>query len=971
MKTPVMDPRDLEKIMEELAAHARQYTPEWRYERAPDDPGAAIAQLFGEMFYQTVDRFNSVPEKLLIEFLELIGVQMPDPVPAQGLLQFHAHETVEEPVPVPEGTQVYAKQDDGTSIVYETERRIESTSARLAHLFYADAKQGLIQKVDLTKPQFFFTPNGSENLQCHRFSVSQDDVLHLSGTGVIELEVRSENRFTAEETAQLLGAPSMRWSYHCGGADVAFGQVRVEGDRIFLTKTEPGAPDVEDDGLRYITCEGSSAGGTILVDGIRLRSTPDQWRAVEEMAFGDAPIQPEEGGYCFGRRPTTYGLFYLRSDEVFCKRGAQVNLRLELAPIVSEPENIGPQYEFNQMIVDKKAAVTVRPDDVFVGEVVWEYYNGMGWTQLAVSGNRNPFSCKDAGRMETVFTVPEDLCLTEVNARTGCYIRARVLHVENEFSMTPRWIVPFVKAAACKWQYPGGRPVHTYRSWNNGDAAELVDAQEIQSVQFPAIVSMAEAPRAMYFCFDRSPHAMPLSIFFEMAGRAALDDKVSLEAWNGKRFEPVRSLDLTRNFLYSGLMLLYLPQPLPRTTMFGQEGCWLRAVRSSYSENVGGYPRVSAIYLNTVNAVQRKQEGEQYFDTDVYEAGKRLELLEKPVQNCRIWVDELRGLAVSEAEKLAETMPDCVRLEREGDVLTRCWVLWERTNHLSLSHSGDRVYELDPYEGVICFGNGICGKVPPVGAQNILVQYASGGGAAGNRPAGTITQLVGSLPRISGIENLLPMSGGTDRFRPEQVEALGNKRLRHRNRALGIRDFEEMVAEEFPQVFHVKCFSQRDDRSRKAPGHVTLVVDTRDSNAGRAVSDLCDRIYSYLEPRCSCTLTAGKRLYVVPATAVQVNTEITVEVTDLDQAALTQQNLINRLQDLIDRQWRMRDIGDQVRVNQIWQVVRDTPNVRLVRQILVEGVYEEDGVTRHIPLETDHVVPYATVRSGNHLIRLG
>ena len=85
---------------------------------------------------------------------------------------------------------------------------------------------------------------------------------------------------------------------------------------------------------------------------------------------------------------------------------------------------------------------------------------------------------------------------------------------------------------------------------------------------------------------------------------------------------------------------------------------------------------------------------------------------------------------------------------------------------------------------------------------------------------------------------------------------------------------------------------------------------------------------------------------------------------------MTQQQVIERLQTLIDRQWRMRDIGDQVRVNQIWQVVRDTPNVRLVRQILVEGVYEEDGVTRHIPLETDQAVPYATVRSGNHVIRL-
>ena len=29
--------------MAQLAAHARSYTPEWRYEGAEDDPGAALA----------------------------------------------------------------------------------------------------------------------------------------------------------------------------------------------------------------------------------------------------------------------------------------------------------------------------------------------------------------------------------------------------------------------------------------------------------------------------------------------------------------------------------------------------------------------------------------------------------------------------------------------------------------------------------------------------------------------------------------------------------------------------------------------------------------------------------------------------------------------------------------------------------------------------------------------------------------
>ena len=100
MKQPVLDPRNREDIMARLAVLARAYTPQWRYEGAEDDPGSALAELFGDMFYQTVDRFNSIPGKLHTEFLNLTGFQMPDPIPASGLIQFTAHDKVEEPVPV-------------------------------------------------------------------------------------------------------------------------------------------------------------------------------------------------------------------------------------------------------------------------------------------------------------------------------------------------------------------------------------------------------------------------------------------------------------------------------------------------------------------------------------------------------------------------------------------------------------------------------------------------------------------------------------------------------------------------------------------------------------------------------------------------------------------------------------------------------------------------------------------------------
>ncbi len=972
MKAPILDPRTLQDIMDHVAELARSYTPEWRYEGAEDDPGAAIARLFGEMFYQTVDRFNSVPNKLFIEFLELAGVRMPDPLPASGLMQFAAHDTVESPVPVPAGTQVFTRDEGGANIVYETDRRIESTPARLKQMYYVDAREEIIERLDPEAAHAFFAPNGGENLQCHRFSLSQNEVLALLGPCTVELEIRSENRFAAAETAAMLADPEhAAWLYRSGGGQVFFDAVRAEGTRILLTKTTPAALEPEEDGNLYITCESRmKGGGSVTLRGVRLASRPDGRQRPDSMAFGDIPLSFDEGGYCFGRRPTPYALFYLRADRIFCKRGATVNLRLDIAPIVTDLADNRPQYAFNQRIIDKSGAVAVKPEDVFVSEVTWEYFNGVGWTNLAVRGSKNPFSCLDSGSLETVFEVPEDIRAAEINAETGFYIRARVVHVENEMSMVPRWIVPFVRGAECAWNYAKGCPVRRYRSENNGCLVELDEMENVEDAQFPAVVSLPEKPRAVYLCFDRSPHAMPLSILFEVAGRAPLDDKLAFEAWAGGRFKPVRSVDLTRNLMHTGMAFLYLPDPLPEAVFFGEAGHWIRVIRSSYQENSKGYPRVNAVRLNTVAAVQRRQAEEQRFDCGVYEAGKVLQLLETPVQNCRVWVDEIAALALAEAEALERGLPGRVRLLRTDGVLTHCWVLWERMEHLELCDGEARGYQLDPYEGTVTFGDGIHGRVPPAGERSIRVSYASGGGARGNRPAKAVTELIGALPRISASANLTPMSGGTDRFPMEKLEALGNRRIRHRRRALGILDFEEMVAEAFPQALHVKCFAKRDENGRGAPGHVTVVLESRDMESGPAAADLCDRVWDYLKDRCSCTLISAGLLHVIPSTVVTVNTEITVELEDPDEAAATQQTIEDRLAELIDCEWRTREIGDQVRVNQVWQAVRDTPNVRLIEKILLEGVYDQNGVSRSVPLEDDRAVPYATVRSGFHEVRV-
>ena len=282
--------------MAQVAAYARSYTPEWRYEGAEDDPGSALAELFGDLFYQTVDRMNSVPGKLHTEFLNLTGFQMPDPVPAAGLLQFTAHDTVEEPVPVPEGTQVFTPDEEGENVVYETVRSIQSTPARLTGLFYVDARAEVIQRLDLDRPQPFFTPAQGENLQHHRFTVSQSDVLSLSGPFQVEAELRLEGGLPGAETAQRLSDPALaRWTFHSGGAEVPFSRVRAKGDTVVLDYDGTEALEADGEGNFSISCWGQLGAGALGLDGVGLRSRPAGRVSVDSASNGDIPLDLEAG----------------------------------------------------------------------------------------------------------------------------------------------------------------------------------------------------------------------------------------------------------------------------------------------------------------------------------------------------------------------------------------------------------------------------------------------------------------------------------------------------------------------------------------------------------------------------------------------------------------------------------------------------------------------------------------------------
>jgi predicted phage baseplate assembly protein len=139
------------------------------------------------------------------------------------------------------------------------------------------------------------------------------------------------------------------------------------------------------------------------------------------------------------------------------------------------------------------------------------------------------------------------------------------------------------------------------------------------------------------------------------------------------------------------------------------------------------------------------------------------------------------------------------------------WITWQEVDDLDSAQPNDRVFTLDRSSGEICFGDARCGRIPPAGASNIrLRRYAIGGGQRGNRPAGSITQLLSAVPAVESVCNLDPAGGGLDAETDARMHAQASAWLRHRDRAVGPDDFADLALKASADVARAYCVPGRD-----------------------------------------------------------------------------------------------------------------------------------------------------------------
>jgi hypothetical protein len=157
-------------------------------------------------------------------------------------------------------------------------------------------------------------------------------------------------------------------------------------------------------------------------------------------------------------------------------------------------------------------------------------------------------------------------------------------------------------------------------------------------------------------------------------------------------------------------------------------------------------------------------------------------------------------------------------------------------------------------------------KAIGIHAQAAVAQFENNGNdlshLATGLPKDSITKLIERVSQVKGVQQPYPTFGG----RPEESDTLYYKRiserLRHKNRAVALWDYEHIVLQEFPEVYKAKCLNHTCTKHFTSPGSVTLVVipDTVSRNVfdiyqPRVSRAVLNRIYDHLKELSSMHIT--------------------------------------------------------------------------------------------------------------------
>jgi len=374
----------------------------------------------------------------------------------------------------------------------------------------------------------------------------------------------------------------------------------------------------------------------------------------------------------------------------------------------------------------------------------------------------------------------------------------------------------------------------------------------------------------------------------------------------------------------SGVLQFAYPDPVE----VPEEGVWLRAlIRTPPGEDLPALPPLSHLMLNTVEGINLHEFRMEKFSG----------------QNVPHQLVELRRSPVflhNEEEGQGEfahpdRFPDLRVFITEEDEERR---EWRRApgNSLLTASKDDRVFVVDPVEGTLMFGNGIRGKMPPVGNYNIAVEvYHVVPGDAGNVGPGRI-EVVEGFADLVGVLNYLPANGGRNAESIEEIIRRAPSVLTSRDRAVTRLDFEIIAKEASGEVARAACNGQM-----AGDGEIEVVVLPQ-RRGDELIPDpflstgLKEHVQRYLSKRCLVNVQPRVRL----ATFKDVDVSVTLRMRPNANFITVREQAKEWVRRFLDPYWGGLDRGGwpfhgTLYAQDFGRMVTDIPEVRHVMRVQV------------------------------------
>ncbi|MFC1418217.1 putative baseplate assembly protein [Streptacidiphilus cavernicola] len=314
------------------------------------------------------------------------------------------------------------------------------------------------------------------------------------------------------------------------------------------------------------------------------------------------------------------------------------------------------------------------------------------------------------------------------------------------------------------------------------------------------------------------------------------------------------------------------------------------------------------------------------------------------------------------------------------------WTDWDAIPHFAASGPGDRHFTLDAATGELAFGPAVrepdgslrqYGAVPAKGAALRARRYRTGGGRAGNVARGAIQVLRNSVPYVADVVNREAATGGVDGETVAEAKDRAPITLRAQDRAVTLRDYEELARRAAPETARITCLEGDPDEHGAHAVRVLVVPQAVPDPGGRLRFEqlvpgdaLLGRITRYLDDR----RLIGTRLAVGPPYYQGVTVVATVHAfrgADADRVRRQAHDALYRHLDPLTggshgTGW---PFGRPVQSGEIFAVLQRVPGVELVDQVLLHPADPLTG-KRGDPTDRIDLRAPALVFSFDHRVRV-